>query len=53
MYCYNRFTITIPCFHYKVHCSAAVSHAADGRHTHRSTVAVRAAGGRRTTNITL
>ncbi|MBF1061701.1 MAG: hypothetical protein HXL35_03075 [Prevotellaceae bacterium] len=32
---------------------ASVSSAYDGRHTHRSTTAVRAADGRRTTNITL
>ncbi|MBF1080074.1 MAG: hypothetical protein HXL36_06900 [Prevotellaceae bacterium] len=32
---------------------AAAIRGVDGRHTHRSTTAVRAADGRRTTNITL
>ena len=36
----------------EAHCSAAVSSAVDGRHTQRSTAAVRVADGRRTTTIT-
>ena len=37
----------------KVHCMAAVSSAADGRHTRCLTIVVRAADGRRTMTNTL
>ena len=37
---------------HKGHCSTAASSAVDGRQTHYPTVAIHAADGRRTTNLT-